>query len=104
MPPEDAQTPTWHNMIAGQINLRDAVRRSITLDQEGKKYALNDKTAVLMARPRGWHLNEKHVLVDGGVADPVPAGPIPLPPRLSISRPNTPRKMKNPACEAGLFI
>ena len=62
---EDAQTPTWHNMIAGQINLRDAVRRSITLDQEGKKYALNDKTAVLMARPRGWHLNEKHVLIDG---------------------------------------
>jgi malate synthase len=62
---EDAQTPTWDNMIAGQINLRDAVRRSITLDQEGKKYALNDKTAVLMARPRGWHLNEKHVLIDG---------------------------------------
>ena len=62
---EDATTPTWHNMIDGQINLRDAVRRTITLDQEGKKYKLNDKTAVLMARPRGWHLNEKHVLIDG---------------------------------------
>jgi malate synthase len=62
---EDADTPTWHNMIDGQINLRDAVRRSITLDQEGKKYKLNEKTAVLMARPRGWHLNEKHVLIDG---------------------------------------
>ena len=62
---EDADTPTWHNMIDGQINLRDAVRRTITLDQEGKKYKLNDKTAVLMARPRGWHLNEKHVLIDG---------------------------------------
>ena len=62
---EDADTPTWHNMIDGQINLRDAVRRTIALDQEGKKYKLNDKTAVLMARPRGWHLNEKHVLVDG---------------------------------------
>jgi malate synthase len=62
---EDADTPTWHNMIDGQINLRDAVRRTITLDQEGKKYRLNDKTAVLMARPRGWHLNEKHVLIDG---------------------------------------
>ena len=62
---EDADTPTWHNMIDGQINLRDAVRRSITLDQGGKKYQLNDKTAVLMARPRGWHLNEKHVLIDG---------------------------------------
>ena len=62
---EDADTPTWHNMIDGQINLRDAVRRTITLDQEGKKYKLNDKTAALMARPRGWHLNEKHVLIDG---------------------------------------
>src|SRR3972149_2569691 len=62
---EDADTPTWHNMIDGQINLRDAVRRTITLEQEGKKYKLNDRTAVLMARPRGWHLNEKHVLVDG---------------------------------------
>jgi len=62
---EDAETPTWHNMIEGQINLRDAVRRTITLDQDGKKYRLNDKTAVLMARPRGWHLNEKHVRIDG---------------------------------------
>ena len=62
---EDAQTPTWNNVVDGQINLRDAVRRTITLDQEGKKYKLNDKTAVLMARPRGWHLNEKHVLIDG---------------------------------------
>jgi malate synthase len=62
---EDADTPTWHNMVEGHINLRDAVRRSITLDQEGKKYKLNDRTAVLMARPRGWHLSEKHVLIDG---------------------------------------
>src|SRR5512140_817515 len=62
---EDADTPTWHNMVEGQINLRDAVRRTITLAQEGKKYKLNDKTAVLMARPRGWHLNEKHVHIDG---------------------------------------
>jgi len=62
---EDAATPTWHNMVEGQINLRDAVRRTIRLQQKGKKYKLNDKTAVLIARPRGWHLNEKHVLVDG---------------------------------------
>src|SRR3972149_9188676 len=62
---EDAETPTWHNMIDGQINLRDAVRRAITLDQDGKKYKLYEKTAVLMARPRGWHLNEKHMLIDG---------------------------------------
>jgi len=62
---EDANCPTWHNMIDGQINLRDAVRRTISLDQGGKQYRLNDKTAVLIPRPRGWHLDEKHVTVDG---------------------------------------
>ncbi|HYI85756.1 MAG TPA: malate synthase A, partial [Burkholderiales bacterium] len=62
---EDANCPTWHNMVDGQINLRDAVRRSIALEQNGKKYRLNDKTAVLIPRPRGWHLDEKHVTVDG---------------------------------------
>ncbi len=62
---EDANCPTWHNMIDGQINLRDAVRRTITLEQGGKKYRLNDKTAVLLPRPRGWHLDEKHVKIDG---------------------------------------
>ena len=62
---EDANCPTWENMIDGQCNLRDAVRRTITLDQGGKHYRLNDKTAVLIPRPRGWHLDEKHVLVDG---------------------------------------
>jgi malate synthase len=62
---EDANCPTWFNMIDGQINLRDAVRRSITLEQGGKDYKLNEKTAVLLPRPRGWHLDEKHVTVDG---------------------------------------
>src|SRR5688572_13868086 len=62
---EDANCPTWHNMIDGQVNLRDAVRRTISLEQNGKKYRLNDKTAVLIPRPRGWHLDEKHVTVDG---------------------------------------
>jgi malate synthase len=62
---EDANCPTWFNMIDGQINLRDAVRRSITLEQGGKSYRLNEKTAVLLPRPRGWHLDEKHVSVDG---------------------------------------
>jgi malate synthase len=62
---EDANCPTWANMIDGQVNLRDAVRRTISLDQEGKKYRLNSKTAVLIPRPRGWHLDEKHLLVDG---------------------------------------
>ena len=62
---EDANCPTWENMIDGQINLRDAMRRTITLEQNGKQYRLNDKTAVLIPRPRGWHLDEKHVLIDG---------------------------------------
>jgi malate synthase len=62
---EDANCPTWDNMIDGQCNIRDAVRRSITLEQNGKQYKLNDKTAVLIPRPRGWHLDEKHVTIDG---------------------------------------
>ncbi len=63
---EDANTPTWENMVDGQVNLRDAVKRSIEyVNPEGKRYALNDKTATLLTRPRGWHLLEKHVLVDG---------------------------------------
>jgi len=62
---EDANCPTWHNMIDGQINLRDAVRRTISLQQNGKRYELDERTAVLIPRPRGWHLDEKHVLVDG---------------------------------------
>jgi malate synthase len=62
---EDANCPTWFNMIDGQINIRDAVRRTITLEQNGKQYSLNDRTAVVIPRPRGWHLDEKHVTVDG---------------------------------------
>jgi malate synthase len=62
---EDSNTPNWDNQITGQINLRDAVRRTISLEQNGKRYQLNDKIATLVVRPRGWHLDEKHVLVDG---------------------------------------
>jgi len=64
---EDANTPTWDNLIEGQANLMDAVRRTITFDdpETGRHYSLNGKTAVLFVRPRGWHLPEKHVLVDG---------------------------------------
>lgn len=63
---EDAHSPTWAATIEGQINLRDAILRTITFTSpEGKNYKLNEKTAVLLARPRGWHLDEKHVLVDG---------------------------------------
>ena len=68
---EDANCPTWHNMLDGQVNLRDAVRRSITLEQDGKRYQLNEKPAVLFVRPRGWHLDEKHLHVDG---EPVSGG------------------------------
>jgi malate synthase len=62
---EDANCPTWENMIDGQINLREANLRTISLEQNGKHYRLNDNTAVLIPRPRGWHLDEKHVLIDG---------------------------------------
>jgi malate synthase len=61
---EDANCPTWDNMIEGQINLRDAVRKSITFEQGGKQYRLNESVAVLIPRPRGWHLDEKHVWID----------------------------------------
>src|ERR1700757_4680055 len=64
---EDSNTPTWANQIEGQANLVDAVRRTITYSDpaSGKNYKLNERTAVLLVRPRGWHLDEKHVLVDG---------------------------------------
>ncbi len=62
---EDANCPTWTNMIGGQVNLHDAVRRTIGFEQGGKSYRLNDRVAVLIPRPRGWHLDEKHALVDG---------------------------------------
>ncbi len=62
---EDANAPTWFNNVDGQLNLRDAVRRSISFETGTKKYALNETTATLVVRPRGWHLLEKHLLVDG---------------------------------------
>lgn len=62
---EDSLTPTWDNVVRGQINLRDAVNRSISLEANGKQYALQEHTATLIVRPRGWHLPEKHILQDG---------------------------------------
>jgi len=64
---EDASTPSWDNLIEGQINLMDAVRRAISFDdpQTGRHYALSDKTATLLVRPRGWHLDEAHLWIDG---------------------------------------
>ena len=62
---EDASAPTWDVMVQGQINLRDAAAGTISLEDKGKSYKLNDKTAVLICRPRGWHLDEAHLTVDG---------------------------------------
>jgi len=69
---EDSSTPTWENMVRGQQNLHDAVRRTIEFTAEnGKHYRLGDNPAVLIARPRGWHLDEKHVEFEGR---PIPGG------------------------------
>ncbi len=63
---EDSNSPTWHNMVDGQINLYDAIRRQIDFtNDEGKAYTLSEDPAVLMVRPRGWHLDERHLLIDG---------------------------------------
>jgi malate synthase len=63
---EDASTPSWTNLMDGQINLRDAIRKQVDFTADnGKKYNLNKKVAVLKVRPRGWHMEENHVLIDG---------------------------------------
>lgn len=63
---EDANTPHWPNVIGGQVSLRDAIRRTISLEQNGKSYRLNaGDLPLIVPRPRGWHLNEKHLTVDG---------------------------------------
>ncbi len=63
---EDANSPTWSNMVEGHVNLTDAIERRIDFTSpEGKNYKLNDKVATLLVRPRGWHLDERHVEVDG---------------------------------------
>ncbi len=63
---EDSTSPTWDNLVDGQTNLSDAIAGTIDfISPEGKKYTLSSTPAVLMVRPRGWHLDEKHVLIDG---------------------------------------
>jgi malate synthase len=64
---EDSTTPTWEKLVEGQINLRDAIRRTITFEDErtGKSYKLKEETAVLFVRPRGLHMEERHLLIDG---------------------------------------
>ena len=68
---EDSNSPTWTNMIGGQVNLADAVRGTIEHEENGSHYALDDEVATLLVRPRGWHLSERHLLVDG---EPVAGG------------------------------
>lgn len=64
---EDATSPTWDNMVSGQKNMKDAINKTIAFEnlQNGKKYKLNEETATLLVRPRGLHMNEKHVEIDG---------------------------------------
>ncbi len=63
---EDANTPHWENVVGGQVNLAEAIRRTITLDSDGKHYELREgRLATIIMRPRGWHLDEKHLLADG---------------------------------------
>ena len=69
---EDANSPTWDNMVDGQANLADAIRGTIALTTtDGKQYRLDEETATLLVRPRGWHLAERHLTVDG---EPVAGG------------------------------
>jgi malate synthase len=63
---EDSNSPTWANMIGGHVNLADAIARTIEFESpDGRQYRLNDEVATLLVRPRGWHLPERHLLVDG---------------------------------------
>jgi malate synthase len=65
---EDSCSPTWQNVVDGQRNLMDAVRRTLSLDLAGKAYRLNAATATLVVRPRGWHMLERHIEIDGAAA------------------------------------
>ena len=81
---EDSLSPTWENVVEGQANLIDAVRRDLAFTSpDGKEYQLNDRLATLMVRPRGWHLVERHLLVDdaAGLRQPVRLRPLLLPQR-----------------------
>ncbi|CAD6567733.1 MAG: hypothetical protein TREMPRED_003914 [Tremellales sp. Tagirdzhanova-0007] len=62
---EDSNSPTWSNMVLGQANLRDAIRREIDFEVGGKAYKLSEKPAILLIRPRGWHLDEPRLIIDG---------------------------------------
>ena len=67
---EDALSPTWDNIVTGQLNLRDALRLDLGFEEDGKQYTIGETTPTVMMRPRGWHLCEKHLTIDGR---PLPA-------------------------------
>ena len=86
---EDANSPTWHNMVDGQANLVDAIDRTIEFESpDGKSYRLNEEVATLLVRPRGWHLVERHFQVDGqaDLGEPVRLRPLSLPQREAAPR------------------
>src|SRR5690606_28951570 len=62
---EDETSPTWHNIVSGQLNLYVAIRRNIDFTDRGKRYVIGYEPATIVARPRGWHLVEKHIRIDG---------------------------------------
>src|SRR5256885_15909523 len=72
---EDSLSPTWRNVVCGQVNLIDAIERTIEHEEDGRTYRLDEEVATLLVRPRGWHLADRHVLVDGA---PVAGGGPPL--------------------------
>ena len=97
---EDSNSPTWQNCIEGQVNLTDALERTITLDTGEKQYRLNDEVATLLVRPRGWHLEERHFEVDGA---PISGEPLRLRPLLPPQpRPRRPLLLPAEARESHL--
>src|SRR2546421_8750723 len=91
---EDANAPTWENNLTGQQNVRDAVTRTIAYTSpEGKRYALEARTATLVVRPRGWHLVEKHLTVDG---QPISASLFDFGLTFSIPRRSSPQAARAP--------
>ena len=87
---EDSMSPTWANVVQGQVNLTDAIERTIEFTgPDGREYRLNDEIATMLVRPRGWHLPEKHIVIDGdpGRGRVRRRGPAPVPQRPAPRRP-----------------
>ena len=83
---EDANSPTWRNCVEGQVNLTDAIERTIELDTGEKTYRLNDEVATLIVRPRGWHLDERNVPGGAGLRVALRLRALPVPQRAAAAR------------------